>query len=156
MNTSQNLAQNSDALDAANARSERNSRTCQCGYFVDAVTGQTTGCEAETTRTFAPGHDAKLKGFLIRAGRAGHKVRMLGSEDEMSPVAAASRYGFAHMVADGIKRQTKKTKKAQPKKVTAKVGRWFYEGFVTEGGRLFSYTDKKGASKTATKFAVQG
>lgn len=151
MNTSQNLAQNADALDAAHVRSERGSRPCQCGNFVDTTTGQNTGCEADTLNTFAPGHDAKLKGFLIRAGRAGHQVRLLGTEDEISPLAAASRYGFASLVADGIKRQPKKAKKtAAPEKVTAKVGRWEYRGLVE--GAEFVYTDRKGAERRTEKF----
>ncbi|TQN30723.1 hypothetical protein FHX37_0605 [Haloactinospora alba] len=32
---------------------------------------ETTGCDSETSRTWAPGHDGKLKGHLIRWGVAG-------------------------------------------------------------------------------------
>ena len=131
---------------------------CACSGFkaVDIVgTVRTTSCNATTRRIFAPGHDARLKGFLIRAGREGLLIQTPEGGDLLDAMQVADRFGFGHMVRDGIARNTKKVaKKAQPK-VTAKVGRWFYEGFVTEGGALFSYTDAKGNSKTATKFAVQ-
>lgn len=62
----------------------------------------TTGCpKTLTTRTFAPGHDAKLKGFLIRAGVDGHEV----TDDQgisCTAEAMAGRYGFAHLVREGI------------------------------------------------------
>lgn len=134
---------------------------CACGGFKATDASGTvvarTGCTAMTRRTFAPGHDARLKGFLIRAGREGMLITTPWGGAELTAEKAASHFGFAHMVRDGIARKAAKkvAKKAQPK-VTAKVGRWFYQGYVTEGGALFSYTDAKGASKTATKFTVQG
>lgn len=135
-------------------------KPCTCSLVVafdnetDAV--YTTGCTATTKRQFAPGHDARLKGFLIRAGRENRMVRV-GDDVNTSAQAVADQFGFGYMVREGIARKTaKKAAKPQAKKVTAKVGRWFYEGYVTEGGALFTYTDKKGATRTATKFAVQG
>lgn len=133
---------------------------CACSGFkaIDAAgrVVSTTGCTATTRRTFAPGHDARMKGFLIRAGREGNLVRTPEGGSDQLPAKVADRFGFAHMVRDGIARKAaKRVAKKQAAKVTAKVGRWFYEGFVTEGGRLFSYTDAKGNSKTAEKFTVQ-
>jgi hypothetical protein len=62
----------------------------------------TTGCPKTLTgRTFAPGHDAKLKGFLIRVGTDGHEV----TDDQgisCTAEAMAGRYGFAHLVREGI------------------------------------------------------
>lgn len=62
----------------------------------------TTGCGGRLTkRTFAPGHDAKLKGFLIRVGASGHEV----TDDQgitCTAEAMAGRYGFAHMVRQGV------------------------------------------------------
>jgi hypothetical protein len=62
----------------------------------------TTGCPKTLTgRDFAPGHDAKLKGFLIRAGIEGHEV----CDDQgisCTAEAMAGRYGFAHMVREGV------------------------------------------------------
>jgi hypothetical protein len=132
---------------------------CACSGFkaVDASGTKvtTTDCNATTRRIFAPGHDARMKGFLIRAGREGLLVRTPEGGADQVPAKVAERFGFAHMVRDGIARKTaKKVAKKTAPKVTAKVGRWFYEGFVTEGGALFSYTDAKGASKTATKFTL--
>lgn len=199
----------------------------------------TTGCPKTLTgRTFAPGHDAKLKGFLIRVGTNGHEV----TDDQgisCTAEAMAGRYGFAHLVREGIEnaqlaRQEKsdkarvrahkaelrnereldkmerklakpthdgnsarqerelaalvaaeeakhaaelaaqaearqrlldeadeewadshtdedKAKYADPQIVTAKVGRWTYEGTVE--GDEFTYT-AKGEARTTTKFTL--
>lgn len=136
---------------------------CACSLFVAvAADGTTTrtGCTATTRRTFAPGHDARLKGFLIRAGRLGHLIRTPeGGADQVS-VRVAERFGFAQMVRDGIARTpAKKARKAAPvapATVTAKVGRWVYEGRVTAGGGIFSYTDRQGRNLMAEKFTVVG
>ena len=166
--TTQNLAQNADALDAAQANEERNSRECQCGNFADAETGARLVCDRETQRTFAPGHDARLKGFLIKVGAQGHAVRTLGGQ-VVSAEQAANIYGFGHMVAAGIKRagekafekELAKVRKAAkkshetPREVTCKVGRWTYEGVITDSpnhGPQFTYTSRKGVQTTTTKF----
>ena len=153
----QNFAQNADAQDAAAARAARDIKPCACGNFAVAETGERLHCGGETLRTFAPGHDARLKGFLIRAGRQGQTVKVLGEDEPISPLAAANRYGFGHMVAEGIARPVRKkaAKKTAPKPVTAKVGRWTYEGFVSEDGTMFSYQDKQGNHKIAERFAIQ-
>lgn len=64
-----------------------------------------TGCTARTTRDFAPGHDAKLKSMLIRAGVQGLEVRHNAGGVVHSGDAAtmAKGFGFYHMVVDGIK-----------------------------------------------------
>lgn len=134
-------------------------KPCTCSLvvaFAEDGTEITTGCTATTKRTFAPGHDARLKGFLIRAGRENMLVRV-GQDVNTSAQAVADQFGFGYMVREGIARGGRKpVAKKQAKKVTAKVGRWFYEGYVTEGGALFTYKDKQGNDRTATKFAVQG
>lgn len=148
-------------------------KTCECGDFVNAETGARITCQRSTTREFAPGHDAKLKGFLIRTGAEGQMVRAVaadGTTREMTAVAAASRYGFGHMVADGIAKakekafarlirettkQARGTHKTANPTVTAKVGRWVYEGTVTDSpnhGEQFTYTNRKGVQVTTTKF----
>ena len=61
-----------------------------------------TGCTSTTGNEFSPGHDAKLKSLLIRAGVAGHAVRygsLTTSADK-----AAQGFGFAHMVLAGIEK----------------------------------------------------
>lgn len=164
MNTSQSLAQNADALDV-----KVTSKTCQCGNFFDVETGASTGCLAETNRDFAPGHDAKLKSFLIRVGAQGHSVRVLGLPGTLNAEQAANVYGFGYMVAEGIKRaearefaklirETKRQAKAShqtPREVTCKVGRWTYEGVITDSpveGPQFTYTNRRGVQTTTTKF----
>lgn len=128
-----------------------------------------TGCVATTKRTFAPGHDARLKGYLIRAGIEGHTVRVGASGEERDAQAVADQFGFGYMVAEGIKagaerafkktlREVAKAGKAShrtPKQVTCKVGRWTYEGVITdspEHGPQFTFTRKDGTQQTTTKF----
>ena len=68
----------------------------------DWDTSATTGCPGTlTTRDFAPGHDAKLKGFLIRAGVANQEVS--DNQGITAPAERmADRFGFGHMVRTGI------------------------------------------------------
>lgn len=77
-----------------------------------------TGCGATTTRTFAPGHDAKLKSFLIRHGALGHDIRRNegGVASSASALDHAKRYDFAHMVAAGL---TKAAEKAEARRTRA-------------------------------------
>lgn len=135
---------------------------CACSLFVAvAADGRDTrtGCTATTRRTFAPGHDARLKGFLIRAGRDRLHVREVGRgvAHDQHPVQIAERFGFAHMVRDGIARAAKprKAKAVAPRTVTAKVGRWFYEGTMDDRGN-FTYTQKNGQVFTTAFAKVQG
>lgn len=145
---------------------------CTCSLvriFAADGTLTTTGCTQLTRRTFAPGHDARLKGFLIRAGVQGHTVRIGAKGPEMTAQQVADHFGFGYMVADGIKRgaerefaktlretvkAAKKTHRT-PKQVTCKVGRWEYEGVITdspEHGPQFTYTNRKHVQVTTTKF----
>ena len=152
-----------------NTRTER--VACTCSIIV-AVTEDgktlTTNCQASTKRTFAPGHDARLKGFLIRAGIEGHTIRV-GADESRTAQQVADQFGFGYMVAEGIRNGaerafkktlrevTKAAKKTHetPREVTAKVGRWTYEGVITDSpteGPQFTYTSKKGVQTTTTKF----
>ncbi|WTC15957.1 hypothetical protein OH709_08690 [Streptomyces cellulosae] len=143
---------------------------CTCSQFATAD-GRTTGCKAETKRLFAPGHDAKLKSFLIKAGAEGAEVirTVDGVASPADAATHAAKFAFGHMVTAGIKRaETKAAEKAEraaaraakksapkaPKKVTAKVGRWERTGTVE--GDTFTYADAKGATKTTTKFQLIG
>lgn len=137
--------------------------SCACSGFkaVDAAGNvvATTGCTGVTKRIFAPGHDARLKGFLIRAGREGNLVRTPEGGSDQVPAKVADRFGFGYMVREGIARpaKAKKAKKvAAPAKVVGKVGRWTYEGTVTAGGKIFTYTDRKGNQLMAEKFTIVG
>lgn len=63
-----------------------------------------TGCFASTNNTFAPGHDAKLKSFLIRAGSMSHEVTKDegGMNRNADAMAFANEFGFGYMVSNGI------------------------------------------------------
>ena len=137
-------------------------RDCQCGNYSDAVTGTRLDCDGQTYRNFAPGHDARLKGFLIRTGREGHEIKVLGTRKPISPVEAASTYGFAGMVADGIARRPRQRVAATVENggtpataTTAKVGRWTYEGEIRKEGDIdwFHYRDGRGSLRKTQDFA---
>ena len=139
---------------------------CQCSMFANADTGERLECNKTTTRQFAPGHDARLKGFLIKLGAQGVEVtRAEGGLSITGDAAkAAEGYGFAHMVASGIERAHAKAKekaeraaaRAAAKEkgtdssdtVKAKVGRATYEGRIE--GDEFVY-EVKGAERRTTK-----
>ncbi|OOC52625.1 MULTISPECIES: hypothetical protein [Nocardiopsis] len=142
-------------------------RPCHCARFTNEETGEATGCTKTTTREFAPGHDAKLKSLLIRAGAMGAEVRRVvdGMALTGDAVKAAEGYGFAHMVASGIERAHAKARAkaeraaaraaAKEKKestgtdtVRAKVGRATYEGRLESSE--FVYT-VNGAERRTTK-----
>lgn len=63
-----------------------------------------TDCQAVTKSQFAPGHDAKLKGLLIRAGAVGADIRVQsgGMLQHTSAENVAAEFGFAKQVAAGI------------------------------------------------------
>lgn len=142
---------------------------CQCKDYADASTGQSLSCDRDTYRNFAPGHDARLKGFLIQVGRAGHKVRVAGSEEVVTPVKAASRYGFASQVQEGIRRGPRKahsrpfgsgTPTSPARKPgaarTARVGRWEYRGRLQKvgGQQYFIYRDRRGNERRTPEFEL--
>lgn len=112
-------------------------------------------CAAATWNLFAQGHDAKLVSSLVAefvAGRLNYDeaaalVKRAGG-DQRLVVKLAEATAKAH------KRQQKtaarKNKGAQL--VTAKVGRWTYQGQVTAG--TFAYKSKAGETRRATKFQL--
>lgn len=61
-----------------------------------------TGCTATTKREFAPGHDAKLKSFLILHGAQGHEIRY--GITVTTAEAEAKRYAFGYMILEGIEK----------------------------------------------------
>ncbi len=90
---------------------------CACGGITFRSFGkdETRTCLAVTKRTFAPGHDAKLKGELIRRELAGDVV-VLDSGEVVSPTYFAGRFGFADMVSDGVRRGIEKAQAKAEKK----------------------------------------
>ncbi len=139
---------------------------CQCSMFANADTGERLECNKTTARQFAPGHDARLKGFLIKLGAQGVEVtRAEGGLSITGDAAkAAEGYGFAHMVASGIERAHAKAKekaeraaaRAAAKEkgtdssdtVRAKVGRVTYEGRLESSEFVYRVN---GAERRTTK-----
>jgi len=88
----------------------------------DYVQYEGTGCTQYTERIFAPGHDAKLKSLLIKAGAAGLEVVLHdgGVNSHASAEHFAKGLGFEHQVLAGIKRAQAKAM-ARAEKKAAKV-----------------------------------
>jgi len=108
-------------------KTEANGATpCECSKYDALVNAQlteenlangdyevfTTGCNATTKREFAPGHDAKLKSFLIRYSGPEYDVRRNDGGVSVSASAQghADRYEFGYMVAAGIAKAAEKAK----------------------------------------------
>lgn len=82
----------------------------------------TTGCTATTTREFAPGHDAKLKSFLIKFGALDFEIRhhAAGVASTADAETHAAKYAFGHMVMAGLKKaQAKAAARASRKAAKA-------------------------------------
>lgn len=89
---------------------------CECSKFEAYIAEQhtdenlasgnydifSTGCVQTTKREFAPGHDAKLKSFLITHGSQGHEIRYGSLVTTAEDVA--KRYTFGYMILDGIEK----------------------------------------------------
>lgn len=139
---------------------------CACSSFVAYTENDnefTTSCTAQTARTFAPGHDARLKGNLIRWAVLGYEIRV--GDVTKSAEGWAESFGFGYMVTAGIRRAAdraatkaaKRIKKAtkveaapEPTIFEAKVGRWTYEGYLV--GSEFVYINKAGETLRTAKF----
>lgn len=153
---------------AKNTKTAKALRPCACSTFTayntEADVEYTTGCNAQTARDFAPGHDARLKGHLIRWAVLGYEIRV--GDTTKSAEGWAANFGFGYMVAAGIKRTQEraaakteklmkkidKKVKAEVKFVTAKVGRWTYEGSLLNG--KFTYQNKNSEVVTTDKFKL--
>lgn len=157
---------------------------CACGQFVfaDGNDARTKlPCGGVTKRTFAPGHDARLKGALIKAGVAGHTV--IWGDQRFEPTQVADKFGFGHMVRAGIElafskaadKEAKKTEKAKaklvaeakaepevapteepkaevkPVKVRFKIGRNEFDGELQLDGKTVIYKNAKGETKEITR-----
>ena len=103
---------------------------CACSEFEIGITtevggqpdfnGETTGCAETTNRVFAPGHDAKLKSLLIKAGVRSLEVKQGNVSGDA--ITMARQFGFAEMVKAGIERGTAK-KQLADEKAAAKAAR---------------------------------
>ena len=135
-----------------------------------------TGCTATARKTFAQGHDAKLKSALIKWGAEGYEIRRDDGGVAVTGDAftMAREFAFHDMVVSAIARRGEKARKAmerkearrfakeqpaseptapeEPATVKAKVGRWEREGTVD--GETFTYADSKGETKSTTTFTL--
>lgn len=110
-------------IEAASEGSTRNDpplqtgSRCECANWevVNQGTGEVverTDCEAvckNKNSRFAPGHDARFKGMLIRAGERDYRVREVGTEQLRRPTTVAGRISgrLARQVEAGIERRKK-------------------------------------------------
>lgn len=130
---------------------------CHCGN-VSYVVGDvvlSTYCTSTTNRTFAPGHDAKLKSLLIKAAVQSDdgdvQYQDGGVQISADPITIANRFGFGWMVKNGIAAATVKARvradkaavKASKKEDTA----------VAKSARLALSAAKKAEKAAAPKAA---
>lgn len=150
---------------------ERTYKPCACQQFA-LNDGSGTSCSANVTskRSFAPGHDAKLKSMVIRAGRANQTVTRLDSDGKL--IVRGTGKDVAKVLAEwpklvaavdaAVSRETKPRTRSThqaPEAVEAmtevtasrmafiKVGRWTYEAEIGPDGTA-TYETKAGESKT--------
>jgi hypothetical protein len=121
---------------------------CRCAAFAGMECGRTT------KKTWAPGHDARIKGFLQRAHRNdesvvladGTEVTARQAADELFPAGTpflfyvrgtqSARFADDHAALAHSARQAQ-----------IKVGRWAYNALVA--GDTVTYVTKSGETKTA-------
>jgi len=89
------------------------------------------GCGEPVTRRFKPGHDARLKGTMLRLFRSGEKAKVATAKD------VAAENGWEHLLTD--QPSTKAPRKAKSNgqgertgfnPVRVKVGRWTYDAIL--------------------------
>jgi hypothetical protein len=105
-----------DEQEAAKQAPDNNGVSCECSRWqsVNPATGKVeeeAACERITKNPnsrFAPGHDARFKGMLIRAGERGWKMWEIGSSEPLvRPTSVAVRVSqrMARQVEEGIARR---------------------------------------------------
>lgn len=114
-------------------RAPKTPTPCQCfaqpfGEPDDDETPMFTYCGADTMGTFAPGHDAKLKGVLIRAFLNGqsYDVRNDGHLTSYDPMTVAKERHWEAFLNEAKVREERKVEAAAAKataKATAKAER---------------------------------
>lgn len=132
---------------------------CECSKFEAFISEQlteenlasgnydsfSTGCAATTKREFAPGHDAKLKSFLIQHGAQGHEIRY-GGTLVTTAEDMAKRYTFGYMILEGIDKA--KAKLAAKAERAAKKGKTA-ERKLAEGAGVVKLADVVKAEEAA-------
>lgn len=122
-----------------------------------------TACGATTNHLFSQGHDARLVSRLVdevvgkrlTLDEAAVALQVAGGNVNLEAKlrrAVANAHERWTKRLEANERKARKAKAAAPAKVTAKVGRWTYEGTVRD--EVFTYTDRKGVTKTTRKFTL--
>jgi len=134
------------------APTQKTKDTCRC--FTELLRTEDSGsvfglCEARTNREFAQGHDAKLKGLLLRLHRSGEEYIV---EDGgclvvgQTPSEILLKRGWATEETLVAKKRVRKSKKAGVAKVLV-IGRWKYTVDKIEAGHVH-YKTASGKEKT--------
>lgn len=155
--------------------SEASYRPCRCSLFrvmePNGDTRQTTECSANviSKRSFAPGHDAKLKSMLIQAGRSGYtavrtddgietgSTNIPGLLTEWPKLAAAVQHAIANKPKGRTSTRRDRPTETEVSDMTEvkasrmaviKVGRWTYEAEILPNGRA-RFEDHDGGTHEA-------
>jgi hypothetical protein len=127
----------SNAKDAENLVTSDTPCACSTFYALENVRDDTetgdlvwdaeynTGCQETTKNTFAPGHDAKLKGWLIKMAFLDVDIRQVSGGMAISAGAMehAAKFGFSLQVAAGIDRQTRILAERHLKRMAKEAGK---------------------------------
>lgn len=99
------------------AKTPATEKDCLCSAYANVTTGERNACYSSTRSLFAPGHDAKLVGLLIRAGVKDQFISD-GIKDDCTSAEIAGRFGFYNKVMEGIRKgKAKSVAKANKKAV---------------------------------------
>lgn len=113
-------------------------------------------CGTATHRTYAPGHDAKLKSLLIKLNREGQQYHYIsgGALVDVSPATLAAELSWSHFLTPAKPKATRKAKKDRTgQQGTIKLGRWTYPATIlTDNGDTLDviYTKKNGGDEATT------
>jgi hypothetical protein len=134
---------------------------CGCGVAFGASYHTKTGSELTMSGRFCIGHDARLRGKLIRAHLTGTSVVVIRDDEAAEPTSAlevAKQYEWepylknAELRREGANRNLLQS--AMNSKRLVKVGRWEYTGQVVaifdtpDGGEYeVQYVTKQGETK---------
>lgn len=129
---------------------------CGCYSVVDG-SGVHTSCGRLVKGKFAPGHDAKLKGMLIRAAAAGEQFKTKDGTKVTSrdPLAFAKELGWEALIQKGIavaKAKADRPKRAPgAKKAAASANRVAPKATVSRDELKARAAKKADAKKAAAK-----
>lgn len=136
---------------------------CECSKFEAQISEQhteenlasgnydtfSTGCTATTKREFAPGHDAKLKSFLIEHGAQDHLI--VKGITHGTAESFAKQYTFGYMILEGIEKAKAKlaAKAERAAAKAAKPAKKSAERKLAEGAGVVKIADVVKAEEAA-------